>query len=158
MPALIGVFELKADSKGRVIFPSSLRKQLSADVSDGFVMKKSIFNPCIELFPLSTWAQETEKISQLNRFVKKNNDFIRLYMSGSRQVITDDAGRLLIPRDLMIAAGIRKDIVMSSAVDRIEIWSKEAYDLVIAAQAASFPTLAEEVMGQPGQLSDPSHD
>lgn len=151
MTALIGVHELKADSKGRIIFPSSLRKQLAGEIADGLVMKRSIFQQCIELFPLTTWARETEQIAQLNRFVKKNNDFIRLYMSGSRQVALDDAGRLLIPRDLMVSAGISKDIVLSSSVDRIELWSKEAYEAFMTAESSSFPELTEDVMGQRGQ-------
>ncbi len=83
MANLIGVFDLKVDSKGRFILPASLRKQLSDNPEGGFVMKRSIFNQCIELFPFSTWQKEAEQVGKLNRFVKKNNDFIRMFMSGS---------------------------------------------------------------------------
>lgn len=154
MTTLIGTHELKADSKGRVIFPAALRKQLSEGYSEGFVMKRSIFQPCIELFPMATWVEETSKIAQLNRFVKKNNDFIRMYMAGSRQVIPDEAGRLLIPRDLLVSAGIKSDIVMSTAVDRIEIWAKESYDAFVTEQTATFPELTGEIMGQAGSYPE----
>jgi MraZ protein len=149
MANLIGVFDLKVDSKGRFIFPASLRKQLLDETETGFVMKRSIFNQCIELFPFSTWQKEAEQVGKLNRFVKKNNDFIRMFMSGSRQVSTDEAGRLLIPRDLMLFGNIGKDIVLASAIDRIEIWSKDAYEAFVAAGSNTFPSLAEEVMGLP---------
>lgn len=147
MATFIGVYDIKADSKGRFVFPASLRKQLAAEASESFVMKRSVFYRCIELFPQSTWARETEGISRLNRFVKKNNDFIRLFMSGSRVVNIDDGGRLLIPKDLMVFSGISKDIVLASAIDRLEIWSKADYEAFIAGGSADFPTLAEEVMG-----------
>ena len=143
----IGVYDLKADSKGRFVFPSSLRKQLSSESSELFVMKRSVFYKCIELFPQSTWTNETEAIARLNRFVKKNNDFIRLFMSGSRIVNIDDGGRLLIPKDLMVFSGITKDIVLASAIDRLEIWSKSEYEAFIAGNSADFSTLAESVMG-----------
>ncbi len=147
MAAFIGVYDLKADSKGRFVFPASLRKQLAAEASEAFVMKRSVFYKCIELFPQSTWARETEGIARLNRFVKKNNDFIRLFMSGSRIVNIDDGGRLLIPKDLMIFSGISRDIVLASAIDRLEIWSKAEYEAFIAGGSPDFPTLAEDVMG-----------
>ena len=101
MTNLIGVFELKVDAKGRFIFPSALKKQMGEALPGGFVMKKSIFQQCIELYPIAEWMEETAQVNRLNRFVKKNNDFIRLFMSGSRQVSLDEAGRLLIPKDLM---------------------------------------------------------
>jgi MraZ protein len=147
MAMFIGVYDLKADSKGRFVFPSSLRKQLSSESSELFVMKRSVFYKCIELFPQSTWTKETEAIARLNRFVKKNNDFIRLFMSGSRIVNIDDGGRLLIPKDLMVFSGITKDIVLASAIDRLEIWSKSEYEAFIAGNSADFSTLAESVMG-----------
>lgn len=149
MTNLIGVFDLKVDSKGRFILPASLRKQLSDNPEGGFVMKRSIFNQCIELFPFSTWQKEAEQVGKLNRFVKKNNDFIRMFMSGSRQLNIDEAGRLLIPRDLMLFSNIEKDIVLASAIDRIEIWSKDAYEAFVATGSDTFPSLAEDVMGLP---------
>ena len=73
-------------------------------------MKRSIFYKCIELYPQSTWVRETSEITKLNRFVKKNNDFIRLFMSGSRMMNLDEGGRLLIPKDLLDFSGITKTL------------------------------------------------
>lgn len=154
MTNLIGVFELKVDAKGRFVFPSALKKQMEELMSDGFVMKKSIFQQCIELYPIAEWMEETKKVNRLNRFVKKNNDFIRLFMSGSRQVMLDDAGRLLIPRDLMSFSGIAKDLVIASSINRLEIWSKDKYDLTVLQGIKEFENLAEDVMGQLGNESE----
>lgn len=148
MTNLIGVFELKIDAKGRFIFPSALKKQMEETLAGGFVMKKSIFQKCIELYPIAEWMEETAKVNRLNRFVKKNNDFIRLFMAGSRQVMLDDAGRLLIPKDLLEFSGIQKNLVVASSIDRLEIWSKEHYDEVVKAGFENFENLTEEVMGQ----------
>ena len=141
---------MKVDAKGRFIFPSALKKQMEDALPGGFVMKKSIFQQCIELYPIAEWMEETAKVNRLNRFVKKNNDFIRLFMSGSRQVMLDEAGRLLIPKDLLDFSGITKSLIVASSIDRLEIWSKELYDQVVKSGAESFENLAEEVMGQLG--------
>ena len=63
-------------------------------------------------------------INRLNRFNKKNIDFIRRFTAGVRQIDIDISGRILIPRDLITHAKISKNIVVSSAVNILEIWIK----------------------------------
>ena len=87
------------------------------------------------------------KVNQLNRFNKKNNDFIRRFTAGVRVVEVDSAGRLLIPKDLLIHAGIEKETVVSSAVNILELWDKTRYEAAIDEAAMDFGALAEEVMG-----------
>ena len=144
---IIGTYDCKVDAKGRLMLPVSLKKQLSSTVQEGFVLKRSVFQKCLELYPMSEWNQEMQKINQLNRYVKKNNDFIRLFMAGVRMIEVDDAGRLLVPKDLAILANISKDVVLSSAVSYIEVWDKTLYEQSISASAEDFSSLAEEVMG-----------
>ena len=146
MDALIGTYECKADAKGRVMLPASLKKQLGS-LEDGFVLKRSVFQPCLELYPIKEWNKMMQKINKLNRFVKKNNDFIRRFTAGVKMVEIDANGRLLIPKDLVVFAQIDKDIVLSSAVSIIEIWDKNLYENAIENATDDFADLAEEVMG-----------
>lgn len=88
-----------------------------------------------------------QKINKLNRFVKKNNDFIRRFTAGVKVVEIDTLGRLLVPKDLTTFAQISKDIVLSSAVNIIEIWDKELYEKSIDDSVVDFADLAEDVMG-----------
>ena len=44
---LIGTYECKADAKGRVMFPSALKRQLQDVMLEGFVIKRSVFNNCL---------------------------------------------------------------------------------------------------------------
>ncbi len=144
---LIGTYECKADAKGRVMFSSALKKQLMPVVSEGFVVKRAVFQSCLELYPMKEWNLMTDKINTLNRFVKKNNDFIRRFTAGVKVVELDASGRLLIPKDLCQFAGIEKQVVLSSAVNIIEIWDKDNYEKAIDNAAVDFSELAEEVMG-----------
>ena len=144
---LIGTYECKADAKGRVMFSSALKKQLLPVVSEGFVVKRAVFQPCLELYPMKEWSLMMDKINKLNRFVKKNNDFIRRFTAGVKVVDLDASGRLLIPKDLCQFAGIEKQVVLSSAVNIIEIWDKDNYESAIDDAAVDFAELAEEVMG-----------
>jgi len=146
--SLIGTYECKADTKGRLMLPSALKKQLSPVMQKGFVLKRAVFQPCLELYPMSEWEALMQKVNKLNRFKKKNNDFIRRFTAGVKIVELDASGRLLIPKDLVAFAGISKDLVVSSAVSIVEIWDKANYEKAIDDAAMDFADLAEEVMGQ----------
>ena len=153
---LIGEHECKPDAKGRVLLPSALKKQLAPVIDKGFVLKKSVFQKCIELYPLSEWNEVMSKVNGLNRFVKKNNDFIRQFTAGVKLLEVDGSGRILIPKDLKSYAGLSESIVMSSAVNMIEIWDKDTYGKLLDYPETDFGQLAEDVMGgqnEPGNVS-----
>jgi len=93
-------------------------------LQEGFVLKRAVFEPCLELYPMKEWNMLMGKINKLNKFKKKNNDFIRRFTAGVKLVELDATGRILIPKDLCDFAGIQKQVVMSSSVNIIEIWDK----------------------------------
>ena len=129
---------------------SAFKKQLSPILQEGFVLKRAVFQPCLELYPMQEWNEVMDKVNSLNRFVKKNNDFIRRFTAGVRVIELDASGRLLIPKDLCQFAGIQKQIVLSSAINIIEIWDKDNYEKAIDDAASDFASLAEDVMGNTG--------
>ena len=97
---------------------------------------------------MNEWEALMQKVNKLNRFKKKNNDFIRRFTAGVKFIELDASGRLLVPKDLIAFANISKEIVVSSAVNIIEIWDKDNYENAIDNAAINFGDLAEEVMGQ----------
>ncbi len=147
MKSFIGTYECKIDDKGRLKVPSSLIKQMENFDDKAFVVKRSVFQPCLEVYPMNAWDKVMGKINKLNRFIKKNADFIRMFTAGVKTVELDNAGRLQISKDLMHFANLQKDIVITSAGELFEIWDKEAYEKVISIDEADFASLAEDVMG-----------
>ncbi|MDC0629302.1 MAG: division/cell wall cluster transcriptional repressor MraZ [Flavobacteriaceae bacterium] len=148
MNTLIGTYECKVDAKGRLMLPVAFKKQLASVIENGFVLKRAVFQPCLELYPMQEWESMMQNVNKLNRFKKKNNDFIRRFTAGVKPVDLDVSGRLLIPKDLVGFAKITKEIVVTSAVNIIEIWDKDSYEKAIDDAANDFADLAEDVMGQ----------
>ena len=147
MVSLIGTYDCKADVKGRIMLPVALKGQLSPVLASGFVIKRAVFRDCLELYPMAEWQLLMEKMNEKNRFVKKNNDFIRRFTAGVKMLEIDASGRLLIPRNLISIAGITNEVVLSAAINILEIWDKTQYELVLEETAQDFASLAEEVMG-----------
>ena len=132
------------------MIPVALKNQMVPILSQGFVIKRSVFQSCLELYPMSEWNELMQKMNRKNRFKKKNNDFIRRFTAGVKLVEIDGNGRLLIPKNLMAVAGIDREVVLSSAINIIEIWDKDAYEAILEETASDFADLAEEVMGDDG--------
>lgn len=148
MIPLQGEHICRVDAKGRFLLPVALKNQLIASLDEGFVVKQSIFSKCLELYPKSNWDELIRKItSKLNRFRKEDNDFIRAYNAGLKQLEIDSTGRLLIPRDLAVFAEITGDVVVTAKMDCIEIWDKARYDEIVSATQTNMSDLAEKILG-----------
>lgn len=142
-------YQCKADAKGRVLIPAALLKKLAPIRNNGFVMKRSVFSRCLELYPMNEWEQTMQQLNKLNRFNRKHMDFIRRYTAGVRLIEVDAHGRFLIPKDLMIHAGISKDITLNGTISVLEIWDTAQYEEAIKQDAndIDFADLAEQIMG-----------
>jgi MraZ protein len=147
MAGLVGEYECKLDAKGRFLFPAGLRKQLSPESNETFMMNKG-FENCLTLYPMNEWEKVSKRLSKLNLFKPKNRMFFRLFHQGAKQLALDNAGRILVPADLMKRVGLKREIILTAYNDRIEIWSKDDYLELMEGNMADFADLADEVMGE----------
>ena len=151
MIGFIGEYESTIDAKGRFLLPSGLKKQLP-DLEDAFVINRG-FEKCLTLYPSQSWKPIFKDISNLNDFDPKVREFRRYFLNGATQVELDSAGRLLLPKNLMDHASLEKDIVLVSALNKIEIWDKTKYQQFFETfSPEAFSKLANEVMNK-GDLS-----
>lgn len=147
MLGFVGEYESTIDSKGRFLLPSGLKKQLPASDS-AFVVNRG-FEKCLTLYPSQSWSPLFKEISNLNEFDPKVREFRRYFLNGATQVEMDSAGRILVPRNLMEHAFLERDIVLVSAVNKIEIWDKNQYQKFFESfSPEAFSNLANEVMNK----------
>jgi MraZ protein len=142
-----GEFECKLDAKGRLSMPAALRKQVSPEAGERFMLNRG-FENCLALYPMDEWKKISDVINGLNMFVAKNREFARYFFRGATELELDAAGRLLLPRRLCEYAGIEKELVLYGWSNKIEVWSVERYNNLIHEEPKDFSALAEEVMGK----------
>jgi MraZ protein len=153
MTGFLGEFEATLDSKGRFLLPAGLKKQLPEGENTRFVINRG-FEKCLTLYPKQSWDPLFARMSELNDFEPATRSFRRYFLNGAIEVELDSAGRLLLPPNLKEYAGLEKDIILASAVNKIEIWSADNYNKFFESYSpADFSALAEQVMGgmKPGQ-------
>ncbi len=146
MIGFLGEYEATLDAKGRFLLPAGLKKQMPEEDGNAFVINRG-FEKCLTMYPLSSWEPIFSNISKLNDFDPKVREFRRWFLNGAIQMDLDSAGRLLVPKNLVDHAKLDKDIVLVSAVNKIEIWDKKTYQQFFDAfTPEAFSSLAAQVM------------
>ncbi len=149
---LIGEFECRLDDKSRIILPAALKKQISPEAHDKFVINRG-FEGCLVLYPQDVWDETTAKMNNLNLFIKDHRQFVRAFNNGATPLLLDSQSRLLLPKQLLDYASIDREIILFAYSDRIEVWNKKTYLELVSGEPEDFAQLAEKVMGNPNKSS-----
>ena len=153
MVQLLGEFDCKLDTKGRMMVPSNLKKQLPNVEQEGLVINRG-FEKHLVIYPKKVWESIVEELSKLNQYEKKTREFIRFFTRGATELTMDASGRVNLPKSLLEFAGIEGEVVLACQFDKIELWSKSAYDSLLDSEPEDFSNLAEEVMGNKNRGED----
>jgi MraZ protein len=93
MVQLLGEFDCKLDAKGRLMVPSSLKKQLPNLDQEGLVINRG-FEKHLVIYPKNVWAEKVAELGKLNQYEEKSRQFIRLFTRGASELMLDAAGRV----------------------------------------------------------------
>lgn len=116
-----GKYNYTLDAKNRTIIPAKLRDALGAT----FVIT---IGPegCLYIYPNSEWDQIVESLRKLPATVEAGQ-FRRNFMANASDCETDSQGRFMIPAELCERAGLKKDVVFSGNINKIELWAKDRF-------------------------------
>ncbi len=153
MSHFLGEFDCKLDAKGRMMIPSSLKKQLPKIEQEGLVINRG-FEKHLVCYTKKEWDKIIDELSKLNPYEKRTREFIRYFTRGATELTLDSANRVLLPKILLEYADIQADVVISCQLNRIEIWAKDVYETQMDNEPKNFAKLAEEVMGHAGRRTD----
>lgn len=151
----VGEYISKLDAKGRVIFPSSLKKQLPEDGQlSTFVLKRDIYEKCLVLYPKSEWDRQASILKhRLNPFNRRHAEFLREFYRGTAEVALDANSRILIPKVLLEYISADKDLVFAGMEGKVEIWAKDVYEKS-AMTNDDFAEMAGSILGDESMSFD----
>ena len=151
MAIFLGEYEVAIDAKGRCLLPSAFRKQLAEGTGEKFVINRG-FENCLTLWPMNVWTPLADKITALSDFDDNVRDFKRIFLNGATVVEVDSADRILLPKQLQEYAGIKKDAVLNSMGNKMELWDKDTYTKYLNQKTPGFGKLASEIRKDYGNL------
>ncbi|MBQ7268366.1 MAG: hypothetical protein IJS62_00740 [Bacteroidales bacterium] len=130
MVTFIGTYRSKVDDKGRIVFPAPFKGALPPGSDMRFVIKKSLYSDCLDMYSYEEWEKESDKIREsLDFFNPRHVLFWREYMRDCVVVEPDPKlGRISIPGYLLDAIGVQKEVAFLGINFKIEIWAGEKFD------------------------------
>jgi len=140
-----GQFTYSVDAKGRVSIPARLRKHVSPEANDTFVMTQGT-GKCIDIYPLDQWLVFEKKLEELNPFDPRKAKFIRMILQHAAEDTMDSQSRILIPQKLLEYAQIEKEVIILGALKKIEVWNPKEFEEYLKDGPETYEEIAAQVM------------
>ena len=136
----MGEYHHTIDDKGRLIVPSKLRDELG----ESFIITRGI-DENIYVYTTKDWEVLVSKLKELPFTMKDARTFNRFMLSGATVCVFDKQGRVNIPSSLAEYASLKKECVIIGVNDRLEIWSRDAWDKNLRESLESLSDIAEHL-------------
>lgn len=138
----MGEYSHSIDTKGRVIMPAKFREELRLS----FVVTRGL-EGCLSVYTKEAWEQLAQAMKKLQASKENVRAFKRFVFGSAAEVEFDKQGRILLPSALRDYAKLSKDVVVLGTGDKIEIWSKAAYEEYAAKTVPAMEEIAESLDG-----------
>jgi MraZ protein len=140
-----GSYSYSVDSKGRINIPARLRKYVSPEANDTFVITRG-YDQCLYVYPLDEWARLEQDIRQLSSTNPKHRFFMRRLLEWATESQLDGQYRITIPKDILQFAGIENDVLIIGVLEHIEVWNPRIYEEYLKTQVESYEAVAQTVL------------
>jgi len=140
MELLTGEYRNTLDEKGRILFPSRLRNELT----DNVLVLTQALDKCLWLFTPEEWKELSAKImANSSPFNAQARLVLRRLIAPAQEVEFDKSGRISIPQSLRDYANLTKDCVVLGVNKYIELWDSTTYQDYLSESEHSFQEAAE---------------
>ncbi len=129
-PFFSGSYSAKLDEKNRFVLPQELRYQLVDNGVLEFTIALSM-GGCLAIYRKSDMEGIVEGFRKM-RHMAKFQKFFTLFFSTLTEGTCDKIGRVSLPSVLASGVGIKKEIIIAGALDKVELWPKEVYERDLA--------------------------
>jgi transcriptional regulator MraZ len=121
--AFRGTFDYTLDAKNRLTVPAKFRAQLA----EGIVLAKGL-ERCVAVWtPREFEAYTSASLEGMHPLSPEADKLNRFFSANSLDAELDAAGRVMIPGFLLEHAGLSKEVVVTGAGSRLEVWDRTAW-------------------------------
>lgn len=117
MAPFVGRFEHTIDDKGRVTLPAKFRMPFE----HGGYLTQGI-DGCLALWTPEQFEAHAAVMQERAAQSQADRNLVRLWASGSTDLVVDRQGRISIPGRLRSFAGLTDDVLVLGTIDRVELW------------------------------------
>jgi MraZ protein len=118
-----GRYEHSLDDKGRIILPAKFRAHFERG---GYLTEYQ--DGCLSLWTPDQFELQMDSMTERATSGRGDRNLVRLWASTSHELEIDRQGRMAIPARLREYAGLVGDVLVLGAIDRVELWNREAWE------------------------------
>lgn len=145
MSSFKGSYAYSVDVKGRINIPAKLRKYVSPEANDTFVVTRG-YEQCLFVYPQDEWNKLEQAIRELSSTNPKHRFFTRTLLENATESQLDGQARITIPKELLHLAAIENEVLILGVLERIEVWNPAVYTEYRKSQAESYENVAQTVL------------
>ena len=139
---LTGEYRNTIDEKGRILFPSRLRAEITGNV---LIVTQGI-DRCLSLYTPEEWKIFSSKLMDASSdFDQKKRLVVRRLVAPAQEIEFDKSGRLSIPQSLREYAGLSKDCIVLGINKYMELWDSSKYREYLEQTESSFIEATESL-------------
>jgi MraZ protein len=79
MSSFKGSYTYAVDDKGRINLPAKLRKYVSREANETFVVKRG-FEQCLYVYPADEWNKLEQNLRNLSNYDAEHRRFVRTFL------------------------------------------------------------------------------
>jgi len=121
MARFVGTHEHTLDAKGRLILPSAFRSKLA----DGAFITP--LDHCLAILPADEFDRMADRLEQQVAAGQVSANAVRHFASQADEVTPDSQGRVRVLPHLRELGGLDREVIVTGAIRRIELWSPERF-------------------------------
>ena len=100
MAEFTGTYNATIDDKGRIVLPSSLKKEMGELATEPLIIEKNLFRECLDIYPERFWSERVSAFkSTLDPFDEEDDAFLQFFYENFIKVSMAANGRISIPAD-----------------------------------------------------------
>lgn len=145
MSSFKGSYMYAVDEKGRISLPAKLRKYVSPEANETFVITRG-FEKCLFVYPADEWNKLEANLRGLSSYDPEHRRFIRTLLELASESQLDGQARLSIPQELREYANIENEVRVIGTLDKIEFWNPKVYDDYKDGHSEPYESIAAKVM------------
>ncbi|MCC6124329.1 MAG: division/cell wall cluster transcriptional repressor MraZ [Pirellulales bacterium] len=140
---LTGSFSRALDEKLRLAIPKRLRDALQCHAG-GILYVAPGTDRSLAIYSAASFSQLAEKLAQASPVREDVRAFLRLFYAQAQQVELDSQGRVRLPSELAVLAGLEKEVVLLGVQEHLEVWAAERWKMYLDQKQPHYDEIAEK--------------
>ena len=144
IPVFVGRFDVSVNADGTFMLPDDLKHILNAG-STIYLVPDSM-ERCLNLIPKEVMGNEFARIRKQVKSEPRMNEILKTMKQTARKIRIDSHGRVKIPKDLRLLAGIADEAVLVGGIRMIKLWNPNNLDQVARKEEKKWKDFIEVAM------------